>query len=170
MVAQSITTPTMEPVIKTKGKIKLNPHSITIVSGKHPPNIDTSQVYELNHKFSLPSSVIPIDVMHTFDHKIPPELKISMSNTNNNATNIIKSTAIVSLRSAERVDNIFSLDLDTLFQTRQLAVEEVLDQQETQEQVRDLLPQISQTNLHLKLICPITQRSACPMQMFWKRH
>ena len=51
MVVQSITTPTMESIIKTKGKINLNPHSITIVSVKTPPNVDTSHVYELNHKF-----------------------------------------------------------------------------------------------------------------------
>ena len=71
MVVQSITTPTMKPIIKTKGKIKLNPHSIIIVSVKTPPNIDISHVYELNHKFPLPSSVIPMDVMHKFDRKIP---------------------------------------------------------------------------------------------------
>ena len=39
---------------------------------------------------------------------------------------------LVSLRLAEIVDGIFSLDWDTLLQTRQLAVEEVLDQQQTQ--------------------------------------
>ena len=37
-----------------------------------------------------------------------------------------------------------------MLQTRQLAVEEVLDQQETQEQVHDLLPQMPQTNLQLE--------------------
>ena len=51
MVAQSIPTPTIEPIIKIKGKIKLNPHSITIVSVKAPPNINASHVYELNYKF-----------------------------------------------------------------------------------------------------------------------
>ena len=35
-------------------------------------------------------------------------------------------------------------------QTRQLAVKEALDQQETQEQVHDLLPQMPQTNLWLE--------------------
>ena len=50
----------------------------------------------------------------------------------------------------ERVDKIFSLDWDTLLQIRKLAVEEVLDQQETQEQVHDLLPEIPQTNLQLE--------------------
>ena len=71
MVAQSISKPTIEPIIKTKGKIKLNPHSITIVSVKTPPNIDASHVYKLNLKFPLPSDVILIDVIHKFDHKIP---------------------------------------------------------------------------------------------------
>ena len=68
IIVQSITTPTIEPIIKNKGKIKLNPHSITIVSVKTPPNIDTSHVYELNHKFPLTSGVILIDVIHKFDH------------------------------------------------------------------------------------------------------
>ena len=48
--------------------------------------------------------------------------------------------ALVSLRPKEKVDSIFSLDWDTLLQTRQLAVEEVW------EQVHDLLPKMPQTN------------------------
>ena len=40
--------------------------------------------------------------------------------------------------------------MDTLLQTRQLAVEEVLDQQQTQEQVHDQLPEMPQTNLQLE--------------------
>ena len=36
MAAQSIPSPTIGPIIKTKGKIKLNPHSITVVQLKHP--------------------------------------------------------------------------------------------------------------------------------------
>ena len=37
-----------------------------------------------------------------------------------------------------------------LLQTRQLVVEEVLDQQQTQEQVYNLLPEMPQTNLQLE--------------------
>ena len=110
MVVQGIPPPTIEPIIKTKGKIKLNPHSITVVSIKTPPNIDVSHVYELNHKFSLPSSVIQIDVVHKFDNKVPCEFNIPISNTNNNITSITENTTLVSLRPAEKVDNIFSLD------------------------------------------------------------
>ena len=71
MVAQSISTHSIEPIIKTKGKIKLNPHSITIVSIKTSPHIDARHVYKLNHKFPLPSSVMPIDLVHKFDNNIP---------------------------------------------------------------------------------------------------
>ena len=139
------------PIIKNKGKIKLNPHSITVVSVEMPPNVNTGQIYKLNHKFPLPSSTIPIDVVHKFDNKVPYKLKIPILNTtNNNNANIARNTVLVSLSPAEKVDSIFSLEWDTLLQTRQLAVEEVLDQQKTPEQVHDLLPQIPQTNLQLE--------------------
>ena len=170
VVMQSILTPTKEPTIKNKGKIKLNPHSMTVVSVKTPPNIDTSQVCKLNHKFPLPHGMIPIDVVHKFDKKVACEVKIPILNTTNNTANITKNTALVSLRTAEKVDNIFSLDSDTLHQTRQLAVEEVLDQQKTKEQVHDLLPEMPQTNLQLEADFPSNQKSAHSMQKFLKRH
>ena len=75
LVVQSIPTPTIEPIIKNKGKIKLSPHSVTVVSIKTPTNISANQTYEINHKFPLPSSMIPIDVVHKIDNKVPHELK-----------------------------------------------------------------------------------------------
>ena len=83
MVVQCIPTPTIEPIIKNKGKIKLSPYSITVVSIKTPPNINTSQIYKINYKFPLSSGIIPIDVVHNFDNKVPCELKIPILNTNN---------------------------------------------------------------------------------------
>ena len=91
--------------------------------GETQPNISTNQTYEINHKFPLPSSVIPIDAVHKFDNKVPCKLKIPLLNTNNNIASITKNTALVSLWLAENVDSIFILDWDTLLQTRQLAVE-----------------------------------------------
>ena len=64
------------PIIKNKGKIKLSPHSIIVVSIKTPPYVSTNQTYGINHKFSLPSSMIPIDAVHKFDNKAPHDLKI----------------------------------------------------------------------------------------------
>ena len=87
-----------------------------------------------------------------FDNKVPHKLKILVLNTNNNIASITKNTALVSLRLAENVDSIFRLDWNILLQTRQLAVEEVLDQQETQEQAHAhyLIPEMLQTDLQLE--------------------
>ena len=49
-----------------------------------------------------------------------------------------------------------------MFQTRQLAVEEVLDQHKTQEQVHDLLPQMPQTNLQLEADKPNHPENSMP--------
>ena len=46
------------------------------------------------------------------------------------------------------------MDWDTLLQTRELAEEEVLEQQQTPEQVHDLLPKMPQTNLQLEAAKP----------------
>ena len=94
--------------------------------------------------------MIPIDVVHKFDNKGPCELKVSILNTNNNIANITKNMALVSLRLAEKVNSICNLNWEMLLQTKQWAVEEVLDQQQTQDQVHDLLLEMPQTNLQLE--------------------
>ena len=73
--------------------------------------------------------MIPVDVVHKIDDKVPCKLNIPITNTNNNIASITKNTAFVSLGLAEEVNDIFSLDWDTLLQNRQLTVE-VLTQQE----------------------------------------
>ena len=75
MVVQSIPTPAIEPTVKNKCKMKLSPHSVTVVSIKTPLNISTNQTYEINHKFPLQSGVIQIDVVHKFNNKVPCKLK-----------------------------------------------------------------------------------------------
>ena len=47
MLAQSIPTPTMEAIIKNKGKIKLSPHSVTVISIKTPPNISAKYMKQV---------------------------------------------------------------------------------------------------------------------------
>ena len=55
--------------------------------------------------------MIPIDVVHKFNNKVPHELKIPIFNTNDNIANITKNMALVSLRPAEKGDSIFSFGL-----------------------------------------------------------
>ena len=63
---------------------------------------------------------------------------------------------------------MFSLDCDTLLQTRQLAVEEVLDQQKTPEQVHDLFPEMPQTNLKMEADKPKQPEISTPDADFLK--
>ena len=72
------------------------------MSIKTPPNISANQIYEMNHKFPLPSGMMPIDVVHKFDSKVPCELKVPILNTNNNIANITKNMALVSLKLAQK--------------------------------------------------------------------
>ena len=90
MLAQSIPTPTVEAIIKNKGKAKLCPHSLTVISIKTPPNIRANHMYETSHRFPLPSHVILVDVVHKIDDKVPHELNIPILNTNNHVANITK--------------------------------------------------------------------------------
>ena len=83
---------------------------MTVISIKTPPNTSVNQVYETSHQFPLPSGMIPVDVMHKIDDKVPQELNIPIVNTNNNIASITKNTVLVSLRPAEEANDIFSLD------------------------------------------------------------
>ena len=150
MLAQSIPTPTMEAIIKNKGKVKLGPHLVRVISIKTPPNININQIYKTSHKFSLPNSVMPVDVVHKIHNKVPHELNIPIFNTNNHVANITKNTALHSLKLAEQAENIFSIEWDRLLQTKWFMVDEVQTPQERQEQVHDLLPEMPQTNLQLE--------------------
>ena len=102
MLAQNIPTPIMETIIKNKGKIKLSPHLVTEL--KPPPNISANQIYKTSHEFPLPGGVIPVDVVHNTDDKVPCELNIPISNTNNNVANITKNTILFSLKPAQKAE------------------------------------------------------------------
>ena len=95
MLAQSIHTQAMEAIIKNKGKVKLGPHLVTVISIKTPPNINANQIYETSHMFSLPGSVMPVDVVYKLNDKVPHELNIPILNTNNNVANITKKYSII---------------------------------------------------------------------------
>ena len=50
--------------------------------------------------------MIPIDVVHKIDDKVPCELNIPILNINNDIASITKNTALVSLSLTEEADDI----------------------------------------------------------------
>ena len=93
---------TIEPILKTKGKIILKPNSISVVAVKTPKIPDTNILYGVNSKFQLPEGIIPLDILHRVDHKMPRELNIHILNTSSNPVPITsKNTVKIKYREFE---------------------------------------------------------------------
>ena len=94
--------------------------------------------------------MIPIDIVHKFDNKVPHELKIPILNTNNNIANKTKNTVLVSLRTAEKSRQHFQFGLGLITSNQAVGSGGSSGLTKTQEQVHDLLPKMPQTNLQLE--------------------
>ena len=79
-IAESVSRLKSNPIIKTKGKIKLNPESIALVEVQAPRDIMGNKKYQLNPEDYLPQSIIPLDLVHSFD-KTPRTLLVLILNT-----------------------------------------------------------------------------------------
>ena len=64
-IAESINRLKSSPIIKTKGKIKLNPESIALVEVQAPRDIIGNKKYQLNPEGYLPQGIIPLDFLST---------------------------------------------------------------------------------------------------------
>ena len=76
-----------------KGKIELNPESITLVKVQAPRDIMGNKKYQLNPEGYLPQGIIPLDLVHSFD-KTPRTLLVSILNTSNKYENIPKGSLL----------------------------------------------------------------------------
>ena len=66
-IAVSTNKLNVHPIIKTKGKIILNPESISFVIVQAPRDISGNKKYQLNSNASLPNGIIPLDLIHSFE-------------------------------------------------------------------------------------------------------
>ena len=79
-IAESINRLKTHPIVKTKGKVELNPESITLIEVQAPRDIIGNRKYKLNPEGYLAQSIIPLDLVHSFD-KMPRTLYIPILNT-----------------------------------------------------------------------------------------
>ena len=81
------------PIIKTKGKVELNPESITLIKVQAPRDIIGNRKYKLNPEGYLAQGIIPLDLVHSFD-KMPRTLYIPILNTLDKHESIAKSSLL----------------------------------------------------------------------------
>ena len=96
-----------KPMLKTKGKIKLIPSSISVIEVRTPGIPDSNNIYEVDfNTFQLLEGIIPLDIMHHVDQKIPRTLKVPILNTNNTISSLAKNSPIVTLVPAGKCEQI----------------------------------------------------------------
>ena len=80
--------------------------------------------------------IIPLDVLHRVDHKMPRELNIYVLNTSRNFMPINKNTPMRTLAPATKVENICSINCSTLDKAKAKAAKQEADLPETKELVK----------------------------------
>ena len=92
-IAESKNRLKTHPIIKTKGKVELNPESITLIEVQAPRDIIGNRKYKLNPEGYLAQGIIPLDLVHSFD-KTPRTLYIPILNTSDKHESIAKSSLL----------------------------------------------------------------------------
>ena len=76
-----------------KGKVELNPESITLIEVQAPRDIIGNRKYKLNPEGYLAQCIIPLDLVHSFD-KMPRTLYIPILNMSDKHESIAKSSLL----------------------------------------------------------------------------
>ena len=76
-----------------KGKIELSPESIALVEVQAPRDIMGNKKYQLNPEGYLSQSIIPLDLVHSFN-KTPRTLLVPILNTSSKYENIPKGSLL----------------------------------------------------------------------------
>ena len=92
-IAESMNRLKTHPIIKTKGKVELNPESIALVEVQAPRNIIENKKYQLNPEGYLPQGIIPLDLVHSFD-KTPRTLYLLILNTSSKYESITEASLL----------------------------------------------------------------------------
>ena len=92
-ITESINRLKSSLIIKTKGKIELNPESIALVKVQVPRDIMGNKKYQLSLEGYLPQGIILLDLVHSFD-KTPKTLSVLILNTSSKYENIPKGSLL----------------------------------------------------------------------------
>ena len=68
--------------------------------------IDTNSLFEINLDRQLPKGIIPLDVLHSINHKQPQELIVPILNIGNTDVKLLKNTVLGSLTRVNDINSI----------------------------------------------------------------
>ena len=95
------------PIIKTKGKVTLQPMLMSIIEVKTPKISNTSYLYEVSaDTFQLQVGIVLLDILHRVDHKTPQHLNILFLIVNNVSCSIGKNMPIASMYPVRRCEEV----------------------------------------------------------------
>ena len=90
--------------------------SMSTVKVKTPKTADSTNLYELNaNTFQLPKGIIPLDVLHRVNHKVPQYLSIPILNAKNVPCSISKNMLITSMHYVEKCDEVQEISCSRLW-------------------------------------------------------
>ena len=119
MLAQSCSQVVTNPILKSKGKIKLLPFSMSVLEIRTPEIPDSNNIYELDfNTFQLSEGIISLDIMHHMDHKMLRTLKVLILNTNNTISSLAKNSLIVTLVPAGKCEQLEEIKWSVLQDTK----------------------------------------------------
>ena len=107
-LALSLTPQSPNQLIKTKDQCTLQSRSITWFSVKTPRNIQANNLLEITFDRQLPKGLIPLDVLHSIEHKQPQEMLIPLLNVMNTVVKLPKNTILGSMNKVDNVDSVQS--------------------------------------------------------------
>ena len=112
--------------------------------------------------FQLPEGIIPLDVTHHVDHKMPRTLKVLILNINNTISSLAKNSQIETLAPAGKCEQVQEIKWSVLQDAEQTEILEVTQDPETIDllQKAQLLPEIpGTTTLQLEPDTPNVSKS-----------
>ena len=107
-LALSLTLQSPNQLIKTKGHCILQSRSITWISVKTPRNIQANNLLEVTFNRQLPKGLIPLDVLHSIEHKLSQKMLILLLNVMNTVIKLSKNTILGSVNKVNNMDSVQS--------------------------------------------------------------
>ena len=119
MLAQSCSQILTYPILKSKGKLKLLPFSISVMEVRTPEILDSNNINKVDfNTFQLPEGIISTRCNASHGSQHAKNVESSILNTNNTISSLAKNSPIVTLVPAGKWEEIQEIKWSVLQDTK----------------------------------------------------